>query len=270
MVPFTGTDKARFHLEEGFMKATFVIAGILCTFLGTFVYAVVFAAPGTPSEAQAAWHFDSTTPGDLPDGWRVDGTAQDGPSATWAIIEDPTAPSGGQALALTSPNHHSASTFNLCWAHPDSFYDGTVAVKFKANGGVVDQGGGIMWRVRDHNDYYVCRMNPLENNFRVYVVSDGRRKQLASADVTVETGTWHKIVVRQDGTRITCSLDGKELLAVNDDTIDREGGVGLWTKADAATAFDDFAVTIDAANAPAEKREPKEKTRHGTRYLEGS
>lgn len=235
-----------------------------------FLFTTVQAEPKTASDASATWHFDSTKPGDLPRGWRVDGTAQEGPSATWAIVADSTAPSGGQALALTTPNHESRSTFNLCWTRAGSFYDGSASVKFKANAGAVDQGGGIMWRVQDHNDYYVCRMNPLEDNFRVYVVSDGRRRQLASADASVKAGTWHEIGIRQKGSRITCSLDGKALLTVDDDTIQREGGVGLWAKADAATSFDDFAVTINAKKAPAEKRSLKERTRHGTRYLEGS
>jgi len=252
------------------MKVASTIAGFPCAVLGVLLFSVALAAPDTAGDVQAVWHFDSTSPGGLPRGWRVDGTAQEGPMATWAVVEDPTAPSGGKAIALTAPNHQTTSTFNLCWTRAGSFYDGSIAVKFKANGGEVDQGGGPMWRVQDRNDYYICRMNPLENNFRVYVVSDGQRRQLASADVTVEAGTWHTILARHEGTRIICSLDGKALLAVDDDTINREGGVGLWTKADATTAFDDLAVSIDAAKPPAKRREPKKKTRQGTRYTEGS
>ena len=125
------------------------------------------------------------------------------------------------------------------------FRNGTITVKVKAGTGEVDRGGGPIWRVQDANNYYVARWNPLEDNLRIYYVKDGRRVQLASADVETSPTQWHAIAIEHDGDQMTCSFDGRQLLSVKDATIGREGGVGVWTKADAASSFDDFAVEIE-------------------------
>jgi hypothetical protein len=118
-----------------------------------------------------------------------------------------------------------------------------VSVAVRADGGEVDQGGGPMWRVQDANNYYLCRFNPLESNFRVYVVQDGVRRQLGTTLVITKPGAFHRVEVAFAGDRITCSLNGAVLLDVRDATIGKAGGVGLWTKADARTSFDDFVAT---------------------------
>jgi hypothetical protein len=107
---------------------------------------------------------------------------------------------------------------------------------------VVDQGGGLIWRVKDHDNYYIARWNPLEDNFRVYYVKEGRRVQLDSANVKADFAKWHTIKIEQRGDAIACYLDGEKLLEVKDKTFAEAGGVGLWTKADAATAFDDLVI----------------------------
>jgi hypothetical protein len=99
-----------------------------------------------------------------------------------------------------------------------------------------------MWRVQASRNYYLCRFNPLEANFRVYVVVDGARKQLATALVDANPGRWHKLSVRHVGAEITCSLDGRQYLTVRDATISGPRGVGFWTKADAQISFDDLAI----------------------------
>ncbi len=82
----------------------------------------------------------------------------------------------------------------------------------------------------------------LEGNVRVYFVKDGKRKQLASADVETETGRWYTVRVTMTGERIACFLDGKKLLEAEDATFPDAGQAGLWTKADAVTSFDDLEV----------------------------
>lgn len=99
-----------------------------------------------------------------------------------------------------------------------------------------------MWRVQDVDNYYVCRFNPLELNYRVYVVEDGVRRQLGTAIAEVTVGAWHRVEVEHHGDHIVCWLDGKKLLDVRDDTISEAGGIGLWSKADARTSFDDLLV----------------------------
>lgn len=85
-------------------------------------------------------------------------------------------------------------------------------------------------------------MNPLENNYRVYKVIDGQRTQLGSEKVEVPAGEWHTLAIKMSGDQIECLLDGKKYLDVRDDAIPKAGKVGLWTKADAQTFFDNFKV----------------------------
>jgi len=103
-----------------------------------------------------------------------------------------------------------------------------------------------MWRVQNSETYYVARFNPLEDNFRLYTVLGGSRRQLASAAVTLEKGRWHEMTITQQGARFTGALDGKTVLEYSDTQISTAGVVGLWTKADAVTLFDGFHVTTPA------------------------
>lgn len=230
---------------------------------GASIVALVIAVAGAANTENdrhtAAWDFEDAAPGAIPPGWLVEGTQQQGPLATWGVVVDSTAPKGRRVLALTSPNHSSSGTFNLCWTKAASFRDGEIVVRFKANAGEEDQGGGPIWRVRDRDNYYICRANPLENNFRLYSVKDGKRKQLASAEVEVASNQWHEIRVQHIGNHIVCALNGVKLLEVEDATFPEAGSVGLWTKADAATAFDGVEVTphVDAGAArPGDRGNP--------------
>jgi len=176
----------------------------------------------------------------LPAGWK---NAQTGKGASvWKVVADDTAPSkSGYVLAQTSDDPE--ALFNLCVAEEPSLKDVEVMVSFKAIKGKNDQGGGIVWRYQDADNYYIARMNPLENNFRVYKVVAGKRaKEFQSVDVKVPAGEWHALKIKQVGDHIECFLDGKKYLDVKDDSIDKAGKVGLWTKADAHTHFDDFRV----------------------------
>lgn len=100
-----------------------------------------------------------------------------------------------------------------------------------------------MWRAKDASNYYIARWNPLEDNFRAYHVKGGKRTQLATAKVKADPATWHTLRIVQAGNRIQGFLDGQKYLDVEDTTFPEAGGVGLWTKADAATFFDDLVVT---------------------------
>ena len=206
-------------------------------------------APARPVSAQVAlplWNFDSEAAGDLPGGWKIETTHPRGADATWRIIADSEAPSGGHVLALTSPNHDYGGAYNLCWTDAVHFRDGIVEVKARANTGEEDQGGGPIWRAQDKNNYYIARYNPLEHNFRIYYVKDGARKKLASAPrLTIGVGEWFTIRIVHNGSRIEGWLNGSRLLEISDTTFKDAGGVGLWTKADAVTAFDDFSVVLN-------------------------
>jgi len=149
---------------------------------------------------------------------------------------------GGQLLELTEVPHDSTSAFNLFLQEGVSFQDGSFTVQVRAMSGVVDQGGGPIWRVVDADNYYICRANPLENNFRLYVVERGVRRQLASVEVELETGTFYPIQVTHQGEHIECALGGgyatdPARIEAHDSTFRGPGAVGLWTKADACTRF---------------------------------
>jgi hypothetical protein len=210
------------------------------------------AKPAEPAK-ETTFNFDKDAANKLPDGWKAEGTNQKGPAATWEVAADKTAPSAPNVLALSKTNHDSGGTFNICWTDKVRFTDGAIEVKFRANSGKEDQGGGLIWRVKDKDNYMVARMNPLEDNFRVYYVKDGSRHQIESAKVNVETGTWHTMKIEQHGDHVVCSLDGKEYLNSKDDHIGAEGGVGLWTKADAASSFDDLTIKPGGADSNATK-----------------
>jgi hypothetical protein len=176
--------------------------------------------------------------GDLPEGWTATQTGE-GSGSVWKVVEDATAPNGQKALAPTSdqgPNR----LFNLCVAEKSSFRDIDLTVAFKAVAGKLDQGGGAVWRYRDTKNYYIARMNPLEDNYRVYKVVDGNRIQLGSADLKVPAGQWHTLRIVQEADHIQCYLNGKLYLDVADDTLKDAGKIGLWTKADAQTYFADL------------------------------
>jgi hypothetical protein len=101
----------------------------------------------------------------------------------------------------------------------------------------------LIWRAKDAGNYYVARYNPLEKNFRLYTVKDGVRRQLADAGgLAVPAGEWFTVKVTQKGDAIACELNGKRLLEATDTTFPGPGGVGVWSKADAASSFDDFEV----------------------------
>jgi hypothetical protein len=182
--------------------------------------------------AAQRWTFDKDTVGRIAAGWSP-------ASGTWQVVADPTAASKPNVLAQVSSSH-TGSTFNVAVANEPALKDVTISVRSRAVAGQEDQGGGPVWRYRDLRNYYVARQNNLEDNYRVYKVVDGRRIQLGSADVKVPTGSWHLLKVTMTGDHIECFFDSKKYLDVHDGTFQDAGKVGLWTKADAQTHFDDF------------------------------
>ncbi len=196
----------------------------------------------TPSDGgTASWRFDRDIPGRVPSNWSIHETNPTQSLATWKVLLDAGAPSRRQVMALTRSENYNG-TYNLAIAQGRSFRDLELSVKVKAVAGKEDQGGGPIWRCRDENHYYICRFNPLEGNYRVYVVSGGKRRQLESANMPLDVGRWYTLRIEMVGESITCYLDGKKMLEATDNTLTETGQVGLWTKADAVTSFDDLEV----------------------------
>jgi hypothetical protein len=134
--------------------------------------------------------------------------------------------------------------FPLCVVDAVKASDVELGVSFTPIAGKIDRAAGLMFRVKDANNYYVARANALENNVNLYHVVEGVRRQIAGVGVPVLTGKTQQLGVRIEGDAIEVSFDGRSLISVNDRTIQGSGAVGLWTKADSLTAFYELTVSV--------------------------
>jgi hypothetical protein len=184
--------------------------------------------------------FDTTAVGSLPADFSTALTGRGAPGA-WHILEDPSAPSGSMVLAQTSTDMTS-SRFPLCIYDPLTATNVTVSVRFKAVAGTVDQAAGLVARFQDKGHYYIVRANALENNVRLYKVDGGKRKQFAGVNVPVASGPWQRLTLDIKGTHFRVFLNDALLFEANDPTFQNAGKVGLWTKADSVTYFDDLTI----------------------------
>jgi hypothetical protein len=181
----------------------------------------------------AAINFDSDRPGLPPQGWEIGVTGSGTP--VWLVQRDDSAPS--QPNVLTQSGR---GTFPWCVRSDTSVTDGFVEVSFKPISGNEDAAGGVVWRWKDGNNYYVARANALENNVSLYYTERGKRMTIKYADAPVARNQWHRLRVEFRGHEIKVQLDGKRLIEVDDQHIAGPGKVGVWTKADSVTSFDDF------------------------------
>jgi Domain of Unknown Function (DUF1080) len=199
-------------------------------------FTVVVILTGTVSTAIAvirddtkrAWDFESDEPGMSPKGFANE-------VGEWVVAKE------GANKVLHQKAKNPDATFNVTLAEGTSYKNVDLSVKLRAVAGEVDRGGGVIWRAKDKQNYYICRYNPLEDNFRVYKVVDGVRTMFKNAK-TAGDEKWHFLRVTMVGTKITCYLDGQKLLEAEDASFKEAGMIGLWSKADAQTYFDDLSV----------------------------
>jgi len=208
--------------------------------------AVSAAPPENLSSAQASgatvsYNFDKETPGATPAKFHAARTGQ-GNEGKWLVMADPTAPSKPNVIAQTSTDK-TDYRFPLLISDEGTFKDLELSVKFKAVAGEVDRAAGLVFRLQDANNYYIVRANALEDNYRLYHVIKGSRRQFAGANFKVTSGEWHQLKVECVGNKIICYYDGQKKIEATDDTFKDAGKVGLWTKADSLTYFDDLIVT---------------------------
>lgn len=194
----------------------------------------VFASLASTAALAQTVNFDTDPVGAAPASWSCGVTGRGTPH--WAVATDPSPPSKPNVLLQTG-----RGTFPWCVKSGTALTDGFVEVKFKPISGREDQAGGVVWRWKNGDNYYVARANAMENNVSLYYTEAGSRKTLKYVDAPVSLGSWHTIRVEFAGTRIGVSLDGKRYIDFDDKHISGPGAVGVWTKADSVTAFDDFA-----------------------------
>ena len=197
---------------------------------GLIIMATLFSATAA---AQAAG-FDNDATGALPAGWRAGVTGRGSPR--WTVEADASAPSRPNVLKQSG-----SGTFPWCVRPDVSLADGWVEVKFKPLSGREDQAGGVVWRWKDGDNYYVARANALENNVSLYYTASGTRNTLKYVDAPVPGNAWHTLRVEFAGKNIRVIYDGKPTIEMEDAHISGTGAVGVWTKADSVTLFDDFA-----------------------------
>ncbi|MEO6245064.1 MAG: family 16 glycoside hydrolase [Opitutaceae bacterium] len=197
------------------------------------VAALIVALPVASTAAAEFTHFDDAKPGALPSNWL--GTLTGNGSSQWSIVREASAPSAPHVLKQSG-----VADYPLCLKTDATLGDGFVEVKFKPVSGREDQSGGVVWRAKDANHYYVARANALENNVRIYRVVAGQRIQLGTANAKVAGGQWHTLRVEFEGSALVVIFDGKQVLAAKDPTFTAPGLIGVWTKADSVTLFDDF------------------------------
>ena len=178
-------------------------------------------------------NFDRDKPGTMPVGWESGVTGRG--ASRWTVAADSSAPSAPNVLRQTG-----TGTFPWCVKAAASLTDGFVEVKFRPELGEEDRAGGVVWRWMDGDNYYVARGNALENNVSLYYTTRGKRNTIKYVNAPVPANVWHTLRVEFSGKRIKVLLDGKAYIEQDDDHITGGGAVGLWTKADSVTAFDDF------------------------------
>lgn len=185
------------------------------------------------------WAFDEGAPGSVPTGFELLETATAGAPATWGVVADASAPSGGKGFGvLTTQNK--GQTYNVALAPGFEAADVELTVSLKPDAGTQDQGGGVVFRAQGARDYYVARWNPLEKNVRFYVVVAEQRSAFKAADIDLDPSQWHTMRVIVEGPRMELFMNETSVLVANDETLKGPGRIGLWTKADAATWFDDL------------------------------
>ena len=209
------------------MRASVIPSGLK---IALFVMGVFM----TSAIAQAATeNFDNVKPGALPAGW-ISGVTGSG-KPRWEVEADRTSPSSPHVLKQSGQG-----TFPWCVMQEVALADGLVEVKFKPLQGRQDQAGGLVWRWKDRDNYYVARANALENNVSLYYTERGRRITIRYVDAPVAANVWHTLRVEFRGAHIRVELDGRAYIDAEDSHIAGTGAVGVWTKADSVTAFDDF------------------------------
>jgi hypothetical protein len=208
---------------------------------------LAFAAALTAGAALAAaqplpttWSFEADAAGAPPAGFHFERTGG-GPPGRWVVRAEGDAPTGRNVLAQTDADR-TDDRFPVAVADEPSVQDLALSVKCKPVSGHVDQACGLVFRYRDANNYYLTRANALEGNVRFYFVKDGRRKQLASWSGEVRSGVWHSLRVEARGDHFEIDWDGTRVIDSRDETFSDAGKVGLWTKADSVTYFDDLSV----------------------------
>lgn len=199
-----------------------------------FGCALAAMSVGSAAVVERCWTFDGDALGKVPKGLSV-------AVGDWKVAAE--AEGNGRVLEQAARNAN--PVFNLVLADEPSAKDVDLSVRLQARSGRLDQGGGLVWRAKDPNNYYVARFNHLEDNFRVYKVIAGVRSRHLQSVRVAHRDDWMSLRVVMRGDRIEGYLNGEKYLDVRDRTFTEAGKIGLWSKSDARTWFDDLRLVAD-------------------------
>lgn len=193
--------------------------------------------------------FERDAVGSPPKGFTLAHTAQVGQPGEWVIQSDPQWRDRGKFLAQMGADP-AQLRFPVAVLDDFSAKDVDLRVLFYPVSGTVDQAAGLVWRYQDENNYYVVRTNARENNVVLYKVEDGKRIDLPLKGIgrtygdraTVPAKQWNELRVVARGNLFTVYYGGRQLFEVEDDTFRNAGKVGVWTKADSITYFDNLVI----------------------------
>lgn len=183
------------------------------------------------------WTFESDPVGAAPAGFEFPSTRGVRPGI-WKVIRD-----GDNQVLAQLDDAAPAHRYALAVARESSYRDLALSVRGRPVAGRRDQSVGLVWRLRDENNYYLARSNVLEQNVRLYRVVNGNRIKFAGRErVPLKAGDWQVLRVEHRGAEIAVFLNGEKLFEASDGTFAEAGRVGVWIKSDSVTWFDDLAV----------------------------
>lgn len=161
------------------------------------LFALLFSVIAPAAETtKKTWDFEKDEPGKIARGFTNE-------VGQWEVAKD------GDNYVLFQKAKNEDAVFNIAQVHGTSYKDIDLSVRLKAVAGEIDRGGGVVWRAKDAKNYYIARYNPLEDNFRVYKVQDGKRTMFKNVK-TPGDDMWHTVRVTMVGSKITCYLDGQK------------------------------------------------------------
>ncbi len=185
-------------------------------------------------------NFDTATLGKMPPGWSA-AITNGGPTPKWQVLRDESAPTQPYVLALTSndpPNRSPLAIFDAM-----NVLNADISVRLKPLSGHGDQAGGLVFRYRDANNYYLARANALDNSVALYKVLNGKATPLcAGVRHDIPSNAWSILKVAVRGSRFQVYVNHRRVLQAEDDAFKSTGKVGVWTKGDSVTYFDDFRI----------------------------
>ena len=216
-----------------------------------FWFAVLLAIPALAAERVFNWN--EFPPDQPPAGFRstLSGVGRLG---EWKVIPDdsprgepsgPTAASPTNRVVLAQLSRVAIGNhFPLLIFEPETFRDFRMTTRFKIAGGALEQMAGIVFRFQNESNFYVVAANASAGALRCYKLDAGQWKPPFGAEVEITRGTWHELAVQCEGTRIVCSLDGKDLIKLVDSlSAGKQGRVGFWTKSDSVGFFGEARIT---------------------------